>query len=117
MREVADFLEAKARADEFVYYGDLAAKFGLPPMSGNFSAHPFHKMFDDFDRQDHAGGRPFRTALVISKEKNMPGDGFFKTLAELRGIDIPKADVGRMTVWITEIGKLRHYYSKKPDGA
>jgi hypothetical protein len=35
----------------------------------------------------------------------------------LRGIDIPKADVGRMTVWITEIGKLRHYYSKKPDGA
>jgi hypothetical protein len=112
MKEIADFLEAKAKTDEFVYYSDLAARFGLPPMNGAWSAHPLCDIFGQLDQYDEANKRPYRTSLVIGKETNMPGQGFFDTLNRLRGIDLPKNEDQKYKVWLNEVSQLRLYYSQ-----
>jgi hypothetical protein len=81
-------------------------------MTGAFSAHSFSDMFGQFDRDDEANQRPYRTSLVISKEANMPGQGFFKTLSNLRGIDLPKSDEEKYKVWLKEVMRLRQFYSR-----
>jgi hypothetical protein len=60
------------------------------------------------DKEDHVKQRPFRTALVFAKETGRPGQGFFDTVANLRGKTILKSEQDK--VWIAEVGALRAYY-------
>ncbi|HOW75102.1 MAG TPA: hypothetical protein P5102_09780 [Candidatus Competibacteraceae bacterium] len=80
------FLEEQARKRRTVYYSDIVARFGLPPMDGLWLNHPLSEIFDVLDQEDAMSNRPFRSAVVISKERNMPGNGFFEALERLRGI-------------------------------
>jgi hypothetical protein len=112
MKNIADYLEAKAKTDEFIYYSDLAARFGLPPMDGAWAAHPLCDVFGQLDQFDETNKRPYRTSLVIGKEANMPGQGFFDTLSGLRGTDLPKSEDQKYAVWLNEVAQLRKFYSQ-----
>lgn len=89
--KLAKFLEDRARRKRTVYYSELVEQFGLPPLDGAWMGHPLERAFDALDREDAEKQRPFRTSMVVSKEKNMPGDGYFKALAELKGISAKSA--------------------------
>jgi hypothetical protein len=84
--KLAKFLEDKARRRRTIYYSELVEQFGLPPLEGAWIGHPLERAFDALDREDASANRPFRTSIVIAKDKNMPGDGYFKSLSELKGI-------------------------------
>jgi hypothetical protein len=90
MSELSDqvglFLEEKARNRRTVYYSDIVAHFGLPPMDGLWASHPLSRIFEFLDREDAMSNRPFRSAVVISKKRDMPGNGFFEALERFRGI-------------------------------
>src|SRR5437763_8153561 len=68
-----------------IFYNDLASTLGFPPVDQFWTSHPLCRIFDDLDRDDVAHRRPIRTALVVSKERKLAGEGFYKTLALLRG--------------------------------
>lgn len=84
--QIGLFLENQARKKRTVYYSDIVARFGLPPMGALWSNHPLSEIFEVLDQEDTMSNRPFRSAVVISKERNMPGNGFFQALERLRGI-------------------------------
>ena len=98
LSEIGPFLEERARQGAPIFYNDLAKPFGLPPVTEAWFSHPLCNVFATLDDADQAKGRPFRTALVVSRERGIPGEGFFKTLAELRGTPYPIRN---------EVGKLR----------
>jgi len=64
---------------------------------GIFSAGlaPYLGMIQD---DDHANGRPLLSALVVSKQTEMPSSGFF-THARSLGYNIPETPEGELGFW------------------
>lgn len=83
---IGAFLEQKASEQKTVFYSELAVHFNLPPMDGAWPAHPLSNYFDVLDQEDAVAKRPFRTAVVITREHGVPGNGFFQSLGKYKGI-------------------------------
>lgn len=112
--ELAKYLEDKARAKKPVFYRDVVAHFDLIPLTDAWTNHPLADAFDVLDRQDADAGRPFRTSMVISKERGMPGPGFFKSLEQLKGT-VARNDRQRLDVSIAEMNAAIKYPWRDPD--
>jgi hypothetical protein len=109
--EIRTFLEDRARQGDPIFYNDLAKRFQLPPVTEAWFSHPLCELFGTFDREDHEKGRPFRTALVVSRDKGIPGEGFFKTLNALRGTPYPIRDeLKKIKLWKEEFDRLVSFY-------
>ncbi|HEY5041458.1 MAG TPA: hypothetical protein VIK53_05590 [Verrucomicrobiae bacterium] len=111
---IGDFLAEQARLprdDAPIFYNDLASKFGLPPVDKFWATHPLCQIFDSIDREGATNNRPFRTALVISRERGIPGQGFFNTLQELRGTKyVLKDEFEQRRIWQKEFDHVIAYY-------
>ncbi|HXM80426.1 MAG TPA: hypothetical protein VN929_00700 [Burkholderiales bacterium] len=102
--DIGRFLEELARRKTTTTYGELAERFGFPPMEGAWSAHPLSQVFDSLDQQDAAASRPFRTSVVIRRDRNIPGDGYFESLARVKTNGISaKTDRAKEKVWLDEL--------------
>ena len=99
---VGQYLEQLATNSQTINYHELVGHFALPPLDGAWSSHPLSEIFDVLDQQDANQNRPFRTSVVITVEGNMPGNGFFETLATLKNIQATN-DNQRMTVFTAEL--------------
>ena len=85
MTGIADLLrpvlEDRARTGRTITYGDLARLAGVPP------PHTIHKTGEALETlmaADAATGRPFLSAVAISKARGgLPAPGFFQTAAAL----------------------------------
>ena len=108
LNKLAAHLEAKAKAKKTAYYSDIAAHFGLPPLDGAWNSHPLCAAFDALDRQDADAKRPFRTSVVVAKGSNMPGPGYFSSLAALKGI-LTSNDSQRIEAFSHELNAAMAY--------
>ena len=109
-KQVGAFLEERVRrlgGSAPIFYGDLAAHLSLPPVTDAWSAHPLCGIFEQLDVDDARLDRPFRTALVISRERSMPGEGFFQTYLRLHpNIRPPKTDHDKMRLYLDELNRV-----------
>jgi hypothetical protein len=113
LEEVARYLEQRARLprnEAPIFYNDLAAQFGFRTVDEHWLSHPLCAIFAALDADDQAHNRPFRTALVVSRERGLPGDGFFRTLEQLRDLNPIRGDFEQMRVWRDEFDRLLAYY-------
>lgn len=114
--DVARHLERHLReqgCQSLLYYGDLVAEFeDLPPLNGAWSSHPLCQLFDELDREDAAMGRPFRTALVVSRKENLPGKGFFEAYAKYANKGKRIASGDRTVVHAAQLKALAALYAK-----
>jgi hypothetical protein len=106
--KLARYLEDRAKRKRTVYYSELVAHFGLPSLNGTWVGHPLRRAFEALDREDAEADRPFRTSMVISKEKNIPGDGYFKALADLKGIHT-KSEEQRLEAFSRELSSAMNH--------
>lgn len=112
---VGIFLEEKVRDEGIngvIYYNVLATHFGLPEVDERWQQHPLCKIFDVLDHEDARKGRPFRTVLVISRDKGRPGQGFFNTVSTLRN-PVPSldTDMEKWVFFLAELQALAAYYA------
>ena len=106
---VGEFLERQARTGQLISYAQVVAHFpDLPPLTEAWLGHPLCKIFGELDDEDGHSARPFRTALVISKEAGMPEQGFFETAQKLRWKQIRKSDHPKF--WVDEVRAVLEYY-------
>jgi len=77
-------------------------------LNGAWLSHPLCDIFGQLDAQDHAAGRPFRTALVYARDLSVPGQGFFDTIAAYRKKKIGKGQ--QLDVWMAEVNAVKAYY-------
>ena len=106
--QVGLFLEEQAGKRCTVYYSDIVAHFGLPSLSIPWPYHPLSEIFEVLDQEDTMSNRPFRSAVVISKEREMPGNGFFEALERLRGIQTSN-EQQRLEVFVRELEATFRY--------
>ena len=100
--KLGQHLEGIAKKGRPIYYADLVTQFNLPPLDGAWTSHPLCAAFGHLDREDAEAKRPFRTSVVIAKELNRPGDGFFKSLFELKRISA-KSENQKMEIFLREL--------------
>lgn len=99
----------KARIPDPIFYSQIVDHFpDLPPIGEWWLAHPFCGMFEELDQEDFDNKLPFRTALVVSKEANRPGQGFFNTYKRMHNRRFKKADQDK--IWNDELNKLKAHY-------
>ena len=111
VNRIGAFLEQRAREATPIFYNDLARGLGLPPVTDAWLSHPLCEIFDALDVDDHAHGRPFRTAMVVNRETSIPGEGFFKTVQSLRKITAPRDPMKRIEFWKKEFDELVAFYA------
>ena len=75
----------------YVHYSDVAPLAGLN-MDLPQDRNELSNILDDISLAEHNAGRPLLSAVVIRKDRNMPGDGFFVLARDLelhrRGDDL-----------------------------
>lgn len=108
---IGKYLESvlKAKHKNTVNYSELTNKFNLPEFDGIWPAHPLCQIFEVIDQQDAIAQRPFRTSVVIGKNTNMPGPGFFEALHRLKRIPTPSKKEMREALWIKELNAAYAY--------
>ena len=106
---ISQYLIQVLQKKGITYYGDLITHFGLSELNGIWRSHPLCQIFADLDHEDAQANRPFRTSVVIGRQTNMPGDGFFETLQQLKQINDPVNTEARVAVWLKELKEAHQY--------
>ncbi len=106
---IGKYLESVLKAKSTVTYSSITNKFSLPEFNGVWVAHPLCQIFEVIDQQDAIAKRPFRTSVVISKNNNTPGTGFFEALQRLKQIPTPSNKEMREALWIKELNSAYSY--------
>ena len=102
LNQLAAYLENKAKSQQTVFYSEVVSHFGLPSLDGAWNNHPLSKAFHVLDQQDANAKRPFRTSVVIGKESNIPGPGYFTSLASLKSV-FTNNESQRLTAFTSEL--------------
>ncbi|MBN1473960.1 MAG: hypothetical protein JW914_05035 [Syntrophaceae bacterium] len=82
--EIFEKLNAVAKAGRVIHYSEVAPLAGLD-MSRQEDRNKIASILDEISTSEHNQGHPLLSAVVIHKEDNMPGQGFF-TLAKRLGL-------------------------------
>lgn len=96
-----------ARRRAVTYYADIARFFDLDVIRGDGDVARISAELGDLARSEHEGGRPLLPAVVINREFNNPGPGFFTIAEELgryRGGD-------ELAYWTRELNAVHDYWA------
>ena len=75
-------LKQLAKSEKITCYSSIA------PLAGLDMTNPAHRreigeILGEISQHEHDAGRPLLSAVVISRDTNMPGEGFFKLARDL----------------------------------
>ena len=96
-------LQTVARAHELTNYTEVGALVSLGPHDVRLWA-----MLDEINRFEHEHKRPMISAVVIAKEENRPGSGFWVCASDL-GEFIMGGDEDRF--WNDELRRVWEYWT------
>ncbi len=101
-----DKLRTVAAAGGTIFYSELGPWTEHHVNSEHFGPL-IGRELDEINRIEHEQGRPLLSAVVISKEYNLPGTGFFECAEELGHF------TGRdhVTFWIHELRRVHSYWN------
>ena len=108
-QNIGKFLEKIASEKRLVNYGKVVSEFGLPEFDGpGWESHPLSQIFGVLDQEDAIARRPFRTSVVIPKNGERPGNGYFEMLESLKDIKC-KSPAQRDEAWVKELQAAYEY--------
>ena len=95
-----------AKIGGYVNYSDVAPLADLN-MELAHDRNQIARILDGISQSEHDAGRPLLSAVVIRKDENTPGNGFF-TLAKRLGLH-PGGD--NLEFWLAELRRVHDYWS------
>ena len=95
-----------AERQDVVNYSDIAPLVKLQ-MDSPADRNRMANILDNISSAEHRAGRPLLSAVVIRKDKNMPGNGFFKLA---RGLGLHTEDDDFM-YWLQELRRVHDYWT------
>ncbi len=99
---IYEYLKQVAKDKRYTNYTETGALVGLEAHNSILWG-----MLDEINIHEHREGRPMLSAVVISQEENMPGDGFFECgrgLGLFHGGD-------KLLFWINQLNVVWDYWS------
>jgi hypothetical protein len=94
-----------ARACETIFCAEIAPYAGVNPKF----VFPLFPKLDEVNRREHADKRPLLSAVVIGKEKGMPGPGFIENAREL-GVCLRLDD---RACWEAELQRVHDHWRRR----
>ena len=101
--EARQILIQCAKEDRTLAYSNLAK--GIVAISLNWRSREFWEILNQISSAEHAAGRGMLTAMVVSKDRGMPGKGFFD-LAETLGLRF----TNKRDFWTQERNRVVDYW-------
>lgn len=102
-----DRLKDVARSGQIAYYSDVAPLVNLD-MSQPPDREEIGRLLGEISESEHRQDRPLLSAVIISREGNRPGDGFFTLARSLRLH--PGGD--DTAYWIAEVQRVWDYWKR-----
>ena len=100
-------LKATARRHETTFYSEIAPLAGLN-MESEYDRIRLAQILDEISRGEHSQGRPLLSAVVIRKDENLPGQGFFNLARDL-GLYAGNDD---LEYWVKELARVHQHWSE-----
>jgi len=116
-KQVAEYLEQRIRNEVncLIAYSQLTDHFDMPRMDHRSKGHALDRILGELDDEDHAFGRPARSAIVVCKgqdELGIPGNGFFTYVCGQRGEKPPRSNDDKVLFHAVELRGLLDFYTK-----
>ena len=99
-----------AKSGGTTYYSDIAPLVGLD-MGSHPDRNRISNILDEISRNEHANGKPLLSAVVISKARKLPGQGFF-TLAQNLYLYDGNPD-SELEFWVQELRRVHAHWTSK----
>lgn len=118
--ELGNYLEQHAKNGTVVWYTELYDHFHIPKEIQRTTDNPIPLLLAQLVQEDNQAGRPLRTSVVVSKEKDrdksmlIPKDNYFEALCGIRGIPMPQGKAEKRRVHAIELEALRKYSGFQP---
>lgn len=90
------------------HYSDIGFLIGLD-MGSPADRNRIARILDDISRLEHARGNPLLSAVVLLREKNIPGDGFFKLAKSLS----KQGTQDDFEFWLHEVKRVHDIWATK----
>ena len=103
---IYDKLREVARSKCTTYYSEIAPLAGLN-MDSPEDRKRISDILGDISTAEHYAGRPLLSAVVIRKEENSPGPGFFGLAKDLRLHD----GDDDFRYWVQELQRVHNHWS------
>ncbi|MEW5980543.1 MAG: hypothetical protein AB1898_32560 [Acidobacteriota bacterium] len=81
-QQIYERLLGVARAGGYVTYTDIAPMAGLD-MGNQADRNEIGRLLGEISTHEHNQGRPLLSVVVIHRDNNMPGQGFFELARDL----------------------------------
>jgi hypothetical protein len=97
-----------ARRRDVTFYSDICHHLGIEVIQGDGDVATISEALAEIAVYEYRHGRPLLSAVVINKNENGPGGGFFTVAAELgcfRGGD-------RDAFFPAELGRVHEYWTQ-----
>ena len=104
-KEIYKKLQEVAKSGNVTNYSDIAPLANLD-MSNPDDRNKISVILDEISEKEHEEGRPLLSTVVIHKDNNMPGKGYFK-MAKRIGLHTGNDD---FMFYINELRKVHNYY-------
>ncbi len=101
--EMRQILVATAKAESLISYGDLALQIQAIHLEPD--AYAMAALLGEISTEENAAGRGMLSVLVVHKDDDMPGQGFF-ILADELGRDTSDP----LKLWMTELKNVYAYW-------
>lgn len=101
-----------AKGRRVTYYSDIAPLAGLD-MNSEVDRIRIAQILGEISKEERRAGRPLLSAVVVLKDQNVPGRGFFD-LASSLGLYDGRDDV---SYWTQELRSVHQYWSTLSDRA
>lgn len=107
IQDVHEELIRVATSQQVVSYSDVASLIGLD-MESPEDRNRIADILEAISQREHRDGKPLLSAVVIRKDKNMPGVGFFD-LGRRLGLYGGGND---FQYWLQELRRVHDYWSR-----
>ncbi len=106
-KAIRDKILSVAKAKGTINYSEIAPLAQLD-MSRELDRQRIGSILDDISRAEHLAGRPLLSAVVIRRDTNNPGTGFFELAREL---GLLSANEERDEYWVKELNRVHQHWS------
>lgn len=106
-QSIHERLKAVARQQGTTFYSEVAPLAGLD-LESEIDRIRMAQILDEISRGEHSLGRPLLSAVVIRKDRNLPGEGFFNLAREL-GQYAGGDDLG---YWVKELKRVHLHWGQ-----
>lgn len=101
-------LKRLAKAGSTTNYSDVGYLIGLD-MGSPADRNRIARILDEISREEDSQGHPLLSAIAILRERNIPGEGFFKLARSLSKQD----QEDDLVFWLDEVRRVHTHWAKR----